>query len=92
MIAKQANTLEVSGVLNFSNASEQLEQGVEQLQGVQVVDLSKLESTDSTAIAVLLAWTRNALKQGVELKLQGAPQSLRALVEVYGLQEILIFH
>lgn len=92
MIAKQANTLQVSGALNFSNASEQLAQGAENLQGVQTIDLSKLEAADSAAISVLLALVRNARKQGGDLQLQNAPEGLRALVELYGLQEILVFH
>lgn len=54
-----------------------------------VVDLSRLEGVDSAAVAVLLAWRRRAAGEGVELSFSGAPRSLGALAELYGVEDIV---
>jgi phospholipid transport system transporter-binding protein len=53
------------------------------------IDLSRLEQVDSAAVAVLLAWQRRALVEGVALSFSGAPASLVALGKLYGVEELL---
>jgi len=54
-----------------------------------IVDLAALDAVDSAAVAVLLAWLRRAAVEGVELSFSGAPASLAALAELYGVEEIV---
>ena len=54
-----------------------------------IVDLAGLEAVDSAAVAVLLAWLRRAAREGIELSFSGAPASLAALAELYGVEELV---
>lgn len=53
------------------------------------VDASALQRFDSTALAVLLELRRAALQAGKTLALQGMPQRLRDLADLYGIAELL---
>ncbi|MBA4212971.1 MAG: anti-anti-sigma factor [Polaromonas sp.] len=58
--------------------------------GPQVVlDASALREFDTSAVAVLLEWRRVLRPQGKTLLVQHAPQRLRDLVALYGVQELL---
>jgi len=54
-----------------------------------IVDLAGLDAVDSAAVAVLLAWLRRAALEGVELSFSGAPASLAALAELYGVEDLV---
>ncbi|MBS1154179.1 MAG: NTP-binding protein [Proteobacteria bacterium] len=58
-------------------------------QGEVVVDLSGVTEADSSAVALLLAWTRNVAAGGRMLKLVSVPNGLQRLIAVYGLAELL---
>jgi phospholipid transport system transporter-binding protein len=53
------------------------------------VDLSNLDQVDSAAVAVLLVWQRRATVEGATLVFSGAPASLFALAELYGVAELV---
>ncbi|MDD2919255.1 STAS domain-containing protein [Rhodoferax sp.] len=53
------------------------------------VDASALQRFDSTALAVLLELRRAALQTGKTLVLQGVPQRLHDLADLYGIAELL---
>ncbi|MBE0474126.1 STAS domain-containing protein [Rhodoferax sp.] len=53
------------------------------------VDVSALQRFDSTALAVLLELRRAALQAGKTVALQGVPQRLRDLADLYGIAELL---
>lgn len=57
--------------------------------GADSIDLSALISVDSSAVAVLLAWTRAAQAANRELTFTGAPANLLSLVSLYGFNDIL---
>jgi len=56
---------------------------------VAQLDASALRECDSSAVAVLLELRRELHQQGTVLQLQNAPQRLRDLVTLYGVQELL---
>lgn len=53
------------------------------------IDLSSVSEADSSGLAVLLDWLRTARQQGREMRVEGLPAGLRALAELYGIDEIL---
>lgn len=59
------------------------------LGGASVVDLSAVTEADSSAVAVLLAWTRIAGERGQALSVVGVPNSIRSLANLYGVAELL---
>ncbi|MES2258717.1 MAG: STAS domain-containing protein [Pseudomonadota bacterium] len=84
MSASTDNMLSLT-VLNVSNATAALEQGVAAIRACQTVfDLRNLQSVDSAAVSVLLAWQRAAHEAGVKLALTNLPANLKSLTQLYG--------
>lgn len=54
-----------------------------------IIDLSGLESCNSIAVALLIAWFRFAHARGREVVYAGAPQDLLSIIEISGLMEVL---
>lgn len=76
--------------LDLRNATSAEQAGLQAIAaGVNTIDLSPLENVDSSAVAVLLAWSRAAAKAQRRLQLKGVPGSLMSLVSLYGLSEFL---
>lgn len=57
--------------------------------GDAVLDLSTLETVDSTAVSLLLGFTREAQKAGLQPKLIDVPAKIKALIKLYGVGELL---
>jgi phospholipid transport system transporter-binding protein len=53
------------------------------------IDASALQEVDSSALALLLDATRQALARGLSLRIQGAPGRLQQLAALYGVAELL---
>ena len=53
------------------------------------LDAAALQDFDSSAVALLLALARGARERGVELRLSGLPDRLRALAVLYGVGDLL---
>ena len=68
----------------------QLKRALVRQPGPQVaLDASALHELDTSAVAVLLELRRVLQPQGKTLQVQHAPQRLRDLVTLYGVQELL---
>ncbi len=87
----QTNKLESITALTVQNAKAALDQGVAAIQAGQTVfDLSSVQTADSSAVAVLLAWKRTARKAGVALAYVNLPASLQSLAALYGVDAFLV--
>ena len=53
------------------------------------VDLSKVETVDSAAVSLLLAWVRQAQRHGIALSFTNVPQNLSSLANLYGVVDLL---
>ena len=85
------NTLAQIDSLTVVNAKLALAQGIAALKaGDTVFDLASVKTTDSAAVAVLLAWQRAARKAGVALSYINMPASLVSLSDLYGVDEFLV--
>jgi phospholipid transport system transporter-binding protein len=90
MIEVSGERLKVSGPMVIATAAELREAGEAALVGgVSVVDLGDVAEADSSAVAVLLAWTRIATDRGQRLAIIGVPQGVRSLAALYGVAELL---
>lgn len=90
MIEVREDGLRVTAPMTISNADGLLAAGRNALQGTrQVVDLAAVSEVDSSALAVLLGWLRAAQAAQGELRVINAPAGLRALADLYGIDEIL---
>ncbi len=71
--------------LTVANATEALAQGMAALRAGQTVfDLGQVETVDSAAVSVMLAWQRAAAQNGSQLELRNLPDQLKSLTKLYG--------
>jgi phospholipid transport system transporter-binding protein len=80
----------VSGPATLANVRALLEEGRAQLNaGVHTIDLGGVTALDSSLLAVLLAWRREARAAKVELAVEGLPEGLVTIARLYGVEELL---
>jgi phospholipid transport system transporter-binding protein len=84
-------TLRVSGAISFANAARALVQApkLTHTGATLDLDLATLENADSATLAVLIAWTAQARRQGATLRYLRAPQGLRNLARLCDVEGLL---
>lgn len=89
-IRDDGDRLFVCGNLTIPQAARLLEAGRQFVgSGDALFDLAAVEQIDSSGIAVILGWLRAAQAAGHSVKVANAPQSLRSIAKLYGVEEIL---
>jgi phospholipid transport system transporter-binding protein len=88
--AKPGESMKLSGRLTMSTVPALYEAGLKHLAEEDLrVDLSKVEAVDSAAVSMLLGWSRAAHSQKRSLHVEGMPESLLSLANLYGVAEML---
>jgi len=91
MIRLEGDRLVVSGSLTLANVAATLEQGKAAIgEGARSVDLGEIGELDSSALALLLAWLREARRRDRELVFTNLPQGLTTIARLYGVAELLL--
>ena len=76
--------------IGMNNAAEVAAAGIQAIRGGDYAfDLSAVRTCDSSAVAVVLAWQREAQASGRRLALAGLPPALVSLATVYGVAPLL---
>lgn len=90
MIERYSGALEVMVPMTLAQADTLLAAGQAVLrEPLEIIDLSRVTVADSSALSVLLGWLRAAKASGRQLRFVGVPANLRALADLYGLDEVL---
>lgn len=90
MIERQGEVLLLDGAVTIGTVPDLVDAISEHLtQGVKQVDLSRVTEVDSSAVALLLEWQRQAAGRGATLGWTGVPAALQNLANLYGVQELL---
>lgn len=90
MIRREGNRMVLSGALTLGNAAELLRQGKAAIgDGASSVEFGEVGELDSSALALLLAWQREARRRGRALEIAGLPQGLTTIARLYGVAEVL---
>lgn len=90
MIQYQDGRLAVEGHLTMDTVPALYQQGLQYFkQGPLVLDFSKVESADSSAVSMLLGWARAAKQGNCEVSVVGLPDSMRSLAGLYGVGDLL---
>ena len=90
MIRREGERMLVSGGVTLSTVGSLLESGLEQVRdGVRVVDLAEVAELDSSLVAAVLAWLREAQRVDRTLQLANPPQGFSTLAQLYGIGELL---
>lgn len=90
MIRRDGSRMVVAGPATLATVAALLEKGREQIEaGVATVDLSEVSELDSSALAMLLAWLREARARGRELAFVALPAGLVTIARLYGVADLL---
>jgi phospholipid transport system transporter-binding protein len=90
VVQKQGDRLVVSGPLTLSTVASVLGEGAEAIaQGARTVDLGEVGELDSSALALLLAWLREAKRRDASLSFTRLPEGLTTIARLYGVAELL---
>ena len=90
MIRREGERMLVSGALTLASVAADLAQGKAAIaEGARSVDLAGVGELDSSALALLLAWLREAKRLGSELTFANLPQGLTTIARLYGVAELL---
>ena len=90
MMRREGERLVLSGAVTLANAGGLLDEGRRHVaEGVKTVDLGEVSEMDSALLALLLAWTREALARSGKLGFANAPESLRTIARLYGVDALL---
>jgi phospholipid transport system transporter-binding protein len=90
MIRREGERMLVSGALTLAGVAADLAQGKSAIgEGVRSVDLGEVGELDSSALALLLAWLREAKRLNGELSFTNLPQGLTTIARLYGVADLL---
>jgi phospholipid transport system transporter-binding protein len=90
MIRREGRSLFVSGPVTLANVAGLLDEGRRHIEeGVRAVDLGEVTEMDSSLVALMLAWMRDARLRGRDLAFANMPESLRTIARLYGVDGLL---
>ncbi len=90
MIRREGQCIVVSGPVTLANVSSVMEEGRRHLEeGVQTVDVGEVSEMDSSLLAMLLAWLREARAKKRELVFANLPEALQTIARLYGVEGLL---
>ena len=90
MIRREGELLLVDGPVTLANVTQVLEDGYAAIrEGAGAVDLQGITELDSSLLAMLLAWLREAARAGRNLRLDNLPAGLTTIAQLYGVDELL---
>jgi phospholipid transport system transporter-binding protein len=90
MIRRDGDRMMVSGPLTLAHVAAALNEGNQAIgEGVSSIDLAEVGELDSSALALLLAWLREAKRRGRDLAFTNLPQGLTTIARLYGVAELL---
>jgi phospholipid transport system transporter-binding protein len=80
----------VQGPLTLATVQPMLLHSEPRFDGTDIrVDLSGVTEADSSAVGLLLAWTRAAAARGGRISFENLPGNLTALIKLYEVGELL---
>lgn len=97
MIARTEDSLQVTGDVTIATVSALFNAGLKSQKngstnsgmGDMVVDFSRLNKVDSSAVSLMLVWLREAQRNKVSLRFTHVPGNLMSLAKLYGVAELL---
>lgn len=94
MSAPRDEALALDGALSFETLPDVLKASAEyaarsDLPDRLTIDFAGVDAVDSSAVALLLEWRRQALRLGKKLEFVNLPANLLALATLYGVEELI---
>ena len=90
MIEVSAEIAKVTSAMTLTSAKSLLEEGIRLIAGsVTAFDLGAVTEVDSSGLAVVFGWLREAKRLGKTIRIDNLPQNLSSLAQVYGVSDLL---
>jgi phospholipid transport system transporter-binding protein len=90
VIRREGRRMVISGSVRLANVGSVLEEGRRHLgEGVRTVDLGEVTEMDSSLLAMLLVWLREAKGRSRELAFANLPEGLQTIARLYGVEALL---
>jgi phospholipid transport system transporter-binding protein len=90
VISREGDRILLSGQLTLDTVKSLYDQGLQPNgKSALTVDLSQVDSVDSSAVSLLLAWLREAQRNNVNLSFSHVPDNLLSLASLYGVADML---
>lgn len=90
MIEVSAEIARVTSAMTLTSAKLLLEEGARLIAGpVTDFDLGAVTEVDSSGLAVVFGWLREAQRLDKTIRIVNFPQNLSSLAQVYGVSELL---
>lgn len=90
MIFREGDTVIVQGAVTIDNAVMLTKSGIALFDNQPlVIDLDQVTEVDSTIVSVLLEWQRATRKNRHALQFINMPESLKSLIQLYGVAELI---
>ena len=90
MIQREGERMLLEGPVTLANVAQVLEEGYAAIrEGAGAVDLKGVTDLDSSLLAMLLAWLREAAQGGRSQRLDTLPAGLTTIAQLYGVDELL---
>lgn len=90
MIRREAQRVVVAGPVTLATVGDVLAATGQHLsEGASVVDLGEVTELDSSLLAAILCWMRDAKAAERELQLERLPEGLSALASLYGVEALM---
>ena len=92
--APAGEVLALDGALSFETLPAVLAQSADytartDLPEKLTIDFARITGVDSSAVALLLEWRRQAVRRGKTLEFVNLPPNLLALASLYGVAELI---
>jgi phospholipid transport system transporter-binding protein len=80
----------ISGPVTLANVGAVLAEGSSQLRaGARTFDLDEVTEIDSSLLAAMLSWMREARRQQAEIEFANLPEGLATIARLYGVDGLL---
>lgn len=80
----------IAGAVTLQNVTSVLQEGLVMVrEGVASVDLAGVSELDSSLLAAVLAWIREARIRNHALAVANLPEGLQTLAQLYGVEDLL---
>ena len=90
MIREEGERVAVEAAMTLSAATSLLEAGSAAIsRSARVFDLSDVAEVDSSGLAVVFGWVREARRLNASIRVVNPPKELLSLAEVYGVGDLL---
>lgn len=88
-LEKRGGKVFLQGELIFSSVGSLLQDSVISGEGPIVINLAEVTHSDSSGLALLINWFREAKERSISVSFEEVPQKMMALAKVSGLDKVL---